>query len=252
MPGFNGSGVFELRHDFTADAAANIKIRADRMDAQFDDIADGLSNCITADGQTTVTADVPFAGYQITGLGGLDPSVTDTPTLGTTLLRWSANLHDVNVNGTFQVAHPTDLTVVGIGTDDTRAGMLRLYGNGAGNNEGGELRLYNSADFDTTYEFWFLDSSQGKFRVALPTLGAVIAGTQAGDAGIGTENPSTKLHVNGPARVGTYTVAAVPSASTVGAGTIIYVSNETGGAVLAFSDGTNWRRVTDRAVIVAA
>jgi hypothetical protein len=27
------------------------------------------------------------------------------------------------------------------------------------------------------------------------------------------------------------------------------VSNETGGAVLAFSDGTNWRRVTDRNII---
>ena len=30
---------------------------------------------------------------------------------------------------------------------------------------------------------------------------------------------------------------------------MIYVSNESGGAVIAFSDGTNWRRVTDRAVI---
>jgi hypothetical protein len=46
-----------------------------------------------------------------------------------------------------------------------------------------------------------------------------------------------------------YTVAGVPSASTKGAGAMIYVSNETGGAVLAFSDGTAWRRVTDRAVI---
>ncbi len=44
-----------------------------------------------------------------------------------------------------------------------------------------------------------------------------------------------------------YTVAALPSAAT--AGQIIYVSNEAGGAVLAFSDGTNWRRVTDRAVV---
>lgn len=46
-----------------------------------------------------------------------------------------------------------------------------------------------------------------------------------------------------------FTVATVPSASTSGSGATIYVSNESGGAVLAFSDGTNWRRVTDRAVI---
>jgi len=45
-----------------------------------------------------------------------------------------------------------------------------------------------------------------------------------------------------------YTVANKPSAVTYARG-VIYVSNEAGGAVLAFSDGTNWRRVTDRAVV---
>lgn len=44
-----------------------------------------------------------------------------------------------------------------------------------------------------------------------------------------------------------YTVATLPSAST--AAQIIYVSDEAGGATLAFSDGTNWRRVTDRAIV---
>lgn len=73
--------------------------------------------------------------------------------------------------------------------------------------------------------------------------------TSAGNVGIGTTAPTTPLHVNGAARVGSFTVAGVPSASTSGAGSIIYVSNETGGAVLAFSDGTNWRRVADRAII---
>jgi hypothetical protein len=46
-----------------------------------------------------------------------------------------------------------------------------------------------------------------------------------------------------------YTVSGVPSASTAGAGAMIYVSDESGGAVIAFSDGTNWKRVTDRATI---
>ena len=45
-----------------------------------------------------------------------------------------------------------------------------------------------------------------------------------------------------------YTVAGVPSASGRTGG-MIFISNETGGAVTAFSDGTNWRRVTDREVI---
>lgn len=45
----------------------------------------------------------------------------------------------------------------------------------------------------------------------------------------------------------TYTVAKLPSPSP--AGCVIYVSNEAGGPVLAFSDGSNWRRVTDRVVV---
>jgi hypothetical protein len=50
------------------------------------------------------------------------------------------------------------------------------------------------------------------------------------------------------ARVGAYTVATLPSAATAGPGAIIHVSDESGGAVLAFCDGANWRRVTDGAV----
>jgi hypothetical protein len=48
-------------------------------------------------------------------------------------------------------------------------------------------------------------------------------------------------------RLASYTVATVPPATP--AGMLIYVSNEAGGAVPAFSDGTNWRRVTDRAIV---
>jgi len=45
-----------------------------------------------------------------------------------------------------------------------------------------------------------------------------------------------------------YTVATLPTASDY-EGNMIYVSDESGGAVPAFSDGTNWRRVTDRAIV---
>ncbi len=52
-----------------------------------------------------------------------------------------------------------------------------------------------------------------------------------------------------PWRVASYTVGTLPAAGTPAAGSIVYVSNESGGAVLAFTDGTNWRRVTDRAIV---
>ena len=44
-----------------------------------------------------------------------------------------------------------------------------------------------------------------------------------------------------------YTVAGVPPVSE-GIG-VIFVSDESAGATMAFSDGTNWRRTSDRAII---
>ena len=55
------------------------------------------------------------------------------------------------------------------------------------------------------------------------------------------------VEVKVPLQVPSFTVSGVPSASP--AAQLIYVSDEAGGAVVAFSDGTNWRRVTDRAVV---
>lgn len=51
-----------------------------------------------------------------------------------------------------------------------------------------------------------------------------------------------------PVRYKNYSKTSLPPAS-IGAGTMIYVTNDVGGGVPAFSDGTNWRRVTDRVVI---
>jgi hypothetical protein len=51
-----------------------------------------------------------------------------------------------------------------------------------------------------------------------------------------------------PVRLPTYTVSTLPEAATW-VNCMIYVSNESGGAVPAFSDGAAWRRVTDRAVV---
>ncbi len=54
--------------------------------------------------------------------------------------------------------------------------------------------------------------------------------------------------MTGPLVVKIFTVATVPTAADWTQG-IIFVSDETGGATLAFSDGTNWRRVQDRAIV---
>lgn len=45
-----------------------------------------------------------------------------------------------------------------------------------------------------------------------------------------------------------HTVAALPSALN-GAPALIYVRNASGGGVVCFSDGTNWRRIDTRAIV---
>ena len=55
--------------------------------------------------------------------------------------------------------------------------------------------------------------------------------------------------VAGPVGLPNYAKSALPSAAAAGAGAQVFVTDEVGGSVPAFSDGTNWRRVTDRAVV---
>jgi hypothetical protein len=87
------------------------------------------------------------------------------------------------------------------------------------------------------------------FQTGTAALGERMRITSGGDVGIGAASPTTKLDVDGPVRVKSYVKTSLPSAAGSGAGAIVYVSNEAGGAVIAFSDGSNWRRVTDRAVV---
>lgn len=76
MP-FNGSGVFNRIYSWVQDAANGIDVSSTRTDTDTNDIALGLSTCITKDGQTTVTANIPMSGFKLTGLG-LGSAVTDS------------------------------------------------------------------------------------------------------------------------------------------------------------------------------
>lgn len=81
MPGFNGSGVYELRYDFTVDAAGGVKILSSRQDEMWNDMKTGFQTCMTVDGQTTVTANIPMSTYKFTGLGA-GSAATDSVNLG--------------------------------------------------------------------------------------------------------------------------------------------------------------------------
>lgn len=68
MP-FDGSGNFQRVMNWTNDAAAGVKIKADRHDTEDNNFASGLSNTITKDGQTQPTANIPLNGKKLVNVG---------------------------------------------------------------------------------------------------------------------------------------------------------------------------------------
>lgn len=99
---FNGSGTF-LRHyhpnNWVTDRDGNINIKADKMDAEMDAMATGLSNTICRDGQSTITADIPFNNKKITGLADAT-SATHALNRQTADARYVRNPNDLSAETT--------------------------------------------------------------------------------------------------------------------------------------------------------
>jgi len=78
MP-FDGSGNFNRVMNWVSDATAGIKIVATRHDSEDDNLAAGLSNTLTKDGQSQPTANIPMNGKRLTNLGA-PSAATDAAT----------------------------------------------------------------------------------------------------------------------------------------------------------------------------
>jgi hypothetical protein len=77
---FNGSGTF-LINSTGQPVVANTVISATVFNALTADLASGLTNCITKDGQSTPTANIPMGSNKITGLA-VGTLANDAATLG--------------------------------------------------------------------------------------------------------------------------------------------------------------------------
>jgi len=79
--------------NWVADATAKIKIKADFHDAEDDNLASGLSNVICKDGQTAITADIPFNGKKITNLANpVNPQDAATKNYAETLRSFNSGM----------------------------------------------------------------------------------------------------------------------------------------------------------------
>ena len=114
---------------------------------------------------------------------------------------------------------------------DTPIGALNIYSNdGSGVKAGlrGQLGLYPTGGTNSSnvWKFNVNKEADSKF---------FIAGDKAGSSV--------------PFSVPLYDVDELPSPSDLLKATLAFVNNDKGGFVLAFCDGTNWRRSTDRAIV---
>lgn len=66
--GFDGAGGYNRTHNWVTDKNAGVKIQATRMDEEMDDMASAFTVCLTKDGQTDPTANLPMASFKHTGV----------------------------------------------------------------------------------------------------------------------------------------------------------------------------------------
>lgn len=119
------------------------------------------------------------------------------------------------------------------------------------------FRDTNWADRRWRIQGWVKNNSAYTMRLGIHTL---VSGTRInnthmiikGDSqnvGIDEPEPTAKLTVNGAIKPKSYLPHQLPDAAMVGAGAIIHITDAPDLSVMAFSDGTNWRQISDNTLI---
>lgn len=138
MP-FNGSGSFSLIFNWQQDALNSINISSSRMMGQENDIAAGLSLCITKDGQQTPTANLPMGGFKLTNMGnataqGNAVSVQDVQNGSVVTLTSVAGTDTITANTAPSIgsyAKGQEFLLFPAGANTTNAVTLNINGLGA-------------------------------------------------------------------------------------------------------------------------
>ena len=100
---FNGSGTF-LINSAGQPVVTNTIISSTAFNALTADLATGLSTCLTKDGQSTPTANIPLGGFKLTNVGaatllGDALSFGNPATVSTLTATGASTLAEINVSG---------------------------------------------------------------------------------------------------------------------------------------------------------
>ncbi|MBR8157138.1 hypothetical protein KDX20_22140 [Burkholderia cenocepacia] len=225
MP-FNGSGSFGLKYNWQNDAANGIYISSSRMMDQEQDIANGLSNCLTRDGQSTPIAPIPMGGFRLINVG--------TPMLSADAATMGYVQAQIAAIAPYGVGFPTTTSIDAICLlDHTKVSQAFALGWAGINDNGGGPYAYDSGD--STSGAYFTGSISGTtLTVSAVTNGTIAVGQRISGNGIASRTYITALGT-GAGGVGTYTVSL---AQTVGSTTI---SADNGGTYLVDRQGGRWK-----------
>lgn len=124
---FNGSGTFSIS-TVGNPVQSDTTISPTVHNATMDEIAAGLTQCVTKDGQTTITQDLPMNGKKFTGMG-LAAAASDAMNVTASMMNFGKYVY--TVGGTVDAITLTPLVT----TSSYQAGLEFLF-LASGNNTG--------------------------------------------------------------------------------------------------------------------
>ena len=217
----------------------------------IDFVSSNLTATASGAGSTITFNDSPtFTDLTVSGLSSTAQlNVTGVGTI-TTLNSTNIDVTDLNaVTGGIENDECTNLTVTGIATI---SGLKYPTADGSANqvvatDGAGTLTLKTLSDL----EAFNWETTEQDFGLITASV------TQSPDNGLITDDVANSYTLGFIVVSGliypdqfvlpSFTVSTLPQVNP--AGQMLLVTDETGGSVPAFSDGTNWRRVTDRAIV---
>lgn len=241
----------QLGINTSADATNRLSLKSDAALLSHDDVTPGTGDMRmvlnkSASGQTgSLVFQTAYSGRAEFGLAGDDNTQLKVSPDGSS---WNTALAADRTNGFVSIGHASPETPLHLSRVD---GTAKLKIEEANPSSGARTvaEFINNGRPDIVFGN---SSSASEWSMGAGTnlvfkSGALGSLPSEKTTQLSLQGGTGNLVISGAAVVASVTVATLPSASDAGA--MIFVSDESGGAVMAFSDGTNWRRMTDRAVV---
>ena len=244
-----GSNVDQITIENASPNVVQNVFQTIQVDGAATTTANSATDTLTIQGGTDITTslngDVVTIAYTGSGGGG-GGSVNDafktiaiSPSGGSVIADASEDTLTLeNGNNISMTANAGTDTIT---INATAAGVNeQVQFNNAGNFDGDADFTYNSSTNTLTIKNLIAESVNppstltGTYTISSPTTI--------------TLDPTSEIINDAPMKLKGYTVSQLGSL-TSSAGAMVYCTDETGGSIPAFYDGTNWRRVSDRAIV---